>query len=330
MPADERFVIRAYQDGDEASILDLFARLFHAPRTDAHWRWKYLNNPWGNEHISLALDETRRLVGHYAGYPIPFVDGPGELIAHQIGDTMTDPSVRHIGRGPTGVLGRTALHFYETFCDGRMAFNYGFNVANIQKFSLRFLRSERVEPVTYRLLRSERMRYVSRWGRYARGCSLQIVREATPEFDELFSRVRDAYGFLVERDARYLRWRYLECPDIPYVVVAIRKWRRLIGWIVFRVQERRFVWGDALAHPDNVDTLFVALRHLVPRHSVDVINGWFSTRPTWFSDALEKFGFEIVPEPQNLSLMCVPFTIGDAVARMRDRLYYTLGDSDLF
>ena len=47
--------------------------------------------------------------------------------------------VRHVGRGPTSILGRTALHFYETFCEGKVAFNYGFNVANIQRFSLKFL-----------------------------------------------------------------------------------------------------------------------------------------------------------------------------------------------
>jgi hypothetical protein len=330
MPVDDRFVIREYREGDETAILDMFARSFHAPRGDAHWRWKYQNDPWGREHISVALDGDAHLIGHYAGYPIPFVDGPGELVAHQIGDTMTDPSIRHIGRGPTSILGRTALHFYETFCDGRIAFNYGFNVANIQKFSLRFLRSDRVEPVTHRQLRPGCLRPLSRWERYARGYALELVREITPEYDELFARVRDAYGFLVRRDARYLRWRFLECPDIPYIVVAIRTWRRLAGWVVFRIRERRFVLGDVLVDPHHVDALLLALRHLVPGYPVDVIEGWFPPRPGWFDDALRRFGFETLPEPQDLSLMCVPFTMTDAVASMRERLYYTLGDSDLF
>jgi hypothetical protein len=330
MHVDDRFAIRAYRDGDETSILDLFERSFHAARSDALWRWKYRNDPWGREHISVALDVTGRLVGHYAGYAVPFVDGRAELIAHQIGDTMTDPAIRHVGRGPTSILGRTARHFYETFCDGRIAFNYGFNVANIQKFSLRFLRSDRVEPVTYRRLSARGIRGLTRWERYARGCSFDLVREATPELDDFFERVREAYGFLVHRDARYLRWRYLECPDVAYQVVAIRKWRRLAGWIVFRVRDRRFVLGDVLLDPHEVDTLLVALRHFVPRFPVDVVEGWLPPRPAWFGDALVRSGFETVPEPQDLSLMCVPFMLSDAVARMRERLYYTWGDSDLF
>ena len=125
--------VRAYCAGDEAAILELFARSFHTPRTIEHFDWKYRRNPYGNERISLAFDDEQRLVGHYAAYPVPFWLRGRDLIAQQVGDTMTDKSVRHIGRGPSSVFGRTALYFYEHFCEGRVAFNYGFNVANVQK-----------------------------------------------------------------------------------------------------------------------------------------------------------------------------------------------------
>jgi len=191
MPGDQRFITRAYQPGDEAAIHDLFARCFHAPRTIEHFRWKYLQNPYGNAHISLTFDSDRRLVGHYAGYPVPYVESGRAFIAHQIGDTMTERSVRHVGRGPTSVLGRTALHFYENFCESQVAFNYGFNVANIQKFSLQFLRSDRVEPVPYRVrdLRRDPIPRIGRLGRWPRGYQLEQVHGAGEEFDAFFARV---------------------------------------------------------------------------------------------------------------------------------------------
>src|SRR5207302_2065156 len=164
--------------------------------------------------------------GHYAGYPIPVVEGGRELVAHQIGDTMTDPSVRHIGRGPTSILGQTALHFYTNFCEGKIAFNYGFNVANIQRFSLRFLRSDRIEPVSY-WFRDDPIARTGRLHRWRRGYRLEHVRETTSEYDSFFEDVAPAYRFLVRRDSRYLRWRYLECPDAGAVMVAIRKWECL-------------------------------------------------------------------------------------------------------
>src|SRR6059058_4837632 len=171
MPVD--VLIRGYAPGDEQQILDLFARSFHASRSLEHWRWKFQHDPWGRERISLAWTADGALVGHYTGYVVPFVDDGKQLIANQIGDTMTEKSFRHVGRGPTSILGRTALHFYEHFCEGKVAFNYGFNVANIQKFSLKFLRSDRVEPVTYRI-REQPMHPISRAERVTRGYRLEL------------------------------------------------------------------------------------------------------------------------------------------------------------
>jgi hypothetical protein len=329
MPADERFVTRPFRDGDEDAILDLFARSFpHAPRTREHFDWKFRRDPFGNKRISLTFDDAGRLVGHYAAYAVPFRDGGRDLMANQIGDTMTDASVRHIGRGPTSILGHTALHFYETFCEGKVAFNYGFNVANIQRFSLKFLRSDRVEPVTYRVRGP--MRPISRFARWARGVQVELVTSVGTEFDELFARAAPVYAFLVRRDAAYLRWRYLERPDVRYIIVAIRKWRRLVGWIVFRIRDGRFSWGDALFDPRHEDAVEVMLRHVTPSYPIEEIEAWFPPRPAWFDGVLARLGFEVKQEPQDLSLMCVPWTMADATAAMRERLYYTMGDSDLF
>jgi len=328
MPAAERFVTRPFHDGDEEAILELFARSFHQPRTREHFDWKFRRDPFGNKRISLTFDDEGRLVGHYAAYAVPFRDRGRDLIANQIGDTMTDLSVRHVGRGPTSVLGQTALHFYDTFCEGKVAFNYGFNVANIQRFSLKFLRSDRVEAVTYRVRGP--LRRISRLARWPRGYHLEQVTSAGAEFDELFARAAPAYAFLVRRDAAYVRWRYLERPDVPYVVIAIRKWRRLAGWIVFRLRDGRFSWGDALFDPCHPGAVEVMLRHVAPSYPAGEIECWFPPRPAWFDGILARLGFEIKPEPQDLSLMCVPWTMADATEAMRERLYYAMGDSDLF
>jgi GNAT acetyltransferase-like protein len=337
MPADavqDRFLTREYRPGDEGAILDLFARSFpHAPRSLEHFRWKYRESPFGNERISLTFDAGGRLVGHYAGYPVPFRADGRDLLAYQIGDTMTDVSVRHIGRGPTGILGRTALHFYEHFCEGKVAFNYGFNVANIQKFSLRFLRSDRVEPVTYRFrdLHANPLPTIPRLERWLRGYQLELVTETNAEWDDLFERAAGAYRFCVARNAEYVRWRYLRCPDVPYVVVAIRKRKRLAGWIVYRIRENRFTWGDAFFDPAHANAIEVALRHVAPSHLVDRIEAWFPPRPPWLDPVLARqLSLDTAPEPQNLSVMCVPFTWTDVVPAMRDRLYFAWGDSDLF
>jgi len=328
----ERFTSRQYRPGDESAILDLFARSFHQQRSIEHFRWKYERNPFGNEHSSVTFDESGRLVAHYGGYVVPFFDRGEQRIAHQIGDIMTDRSVRHVGLGPTSIHGRNALHFYRQFCDRRIAFNYGFSTATSQKFAIRFLRAERVEAAPYRLrdLRSDPIPRIGGLQRWQRGYRLEPVTNVDAEYDRFFARVASAYGFLVRRDARYLRWRYLDAPAQPYRIVAIRKWRRLVGWSVFRLRENRLIWGDALFDPAHAGAVEVLLRHVVPGERVEWIEGWFPQRPAWFAAVLDRLQLIGKPEPQDLALMCVPFTMSDAVERMRQDLYYVLGDSDLY
>jgi GNAT acetyltransferase-like protein len=330
--AEPRFVTRAYRTGDETAILDLFNRSFHDERSLQHWRWKYEDDPYGAERISVTLSGDGALVGHYAGYPVLYWSDGDDVLAHQIGDTMTEPSVRHIGRGATGVLGRTALHFYETFCEGQVAFNYGFNVANIQKFSMRFLRSDRVENVAYRFrdLRANPFPRLGRIERYARGVRFEIVTATSREWDELFARVARHYRFLARRDARYVSWRYLARPDVTYFVVAMRKWRHMAGWIVFRVRNDRMVIGDLLLDPDHGELLDLALRHLTMVYPVSAVEIWCPARPRWLAEIVSGAGLEQSPEPQDLSVMCVPFADPEASGRIRESLYYTMGDSDLF
>jgi len=333
MPVDARFATRGFQSGDEEKILDLFARAFpHATRGIEHFRWEYQRNPFGNERISLTFDEADRLVAQYAGYPVELVDDGRDLVAHQIGDIMTDRSVRQVGRGPTSILARTAQHFYDAFCRGRVAFNYGFTTAAHRELSVRFLGSDAVEPVAYRVrdLRSNPLPPITRRERWPRGWQIELVHDPGVEFDRFFDRVAPAYSFLVRRDARYLRWRYLECPDVPYFIVAIRKWRRLAGWSVFGVRGSRLAWGDALFYPRCPEAVEVLLRHVVPSYPVDRIDGWFPARPAWFDTILRGMQFESRPDPQDLSLMCVPFDLLDASKRIAERFYYTYGDSDLF
>lgn len=330
--SDARFTIRRYQPGDERQILDLFARSFHEPRSIDHWRWKYEDDPYGSERISVAFDGSGALVAHYAGYPVRYFVGGEDVLAHQIGDTMTEASIRHIGRGPSSLLGRTAMHFYETFCDRQVAFNYGFNVSNIQKFSLQFLRSTRVEQVFYRArdLTLHPLPTLRRWERYARGITLEAVSAATGEWDELFARAARHYEFLVRRDAQYVTWRYFSRPDVEYVVVAMRKWRHLAGWLVLRLRGTRMSIGDLFIDPDLIDVLEPALRHLAHAYRAETIDLWCPPRPAWLHETLVGLGFEHRPEPQDLSVMCVPFVDTTAPQRMAQSLFYMMGDSDLF
>lgn len=327
MPAEERLTIRRYAPGDETAILDLFRRAFGVDRTLAHFEWKYRKNPYGNEHISVAwLGE--RLAAQYAAYVVRAWHEGTNVPLHHIADIMSDRAVRHIGRGESSVFAQTARHFYETFCEGKVAFNYGFNTATSREFSVRYTGATAVEPVPYRA--RALLERLTRWQRWRRGYHLELVREVGPEFDHFFNEVAPSYGFLVRRDATYLRWRYLQMAEEGHFVIAIRKWGRLAGWSAFRVRSDALVWGDALFDRAHEDAPEVLLRHVAPEYPVAKIECWFPPRPSWFHAILGKLGFHVTVEPNDLSLSCVPFTMPEAVSAIRASFYYAMGDSDLF
>jgi hypothetical protein len=334
----DALAVRGYRPGDEAQILALFPRCFFVERSLARWRWEYMENPYGALQISLAFTAEGTLAAHYAGYPVRYwsdVGGaPRQLAALQIGDTMTEPSLRHLGRGPTSLLARTARHFYASYCSGRVAFNYGVNTGNIQRFSMRYVGAKHLEAVALRVLPlpPSGLAAPATWRRRLAGFRLERVRQFDQRFDELFARAAPDYHFLIERSARYLDWRYARCPDPEYFCYAGFARRRLVGWCVFRSQGERLLWGDALFDRRHVDQLrpFLAAVLELPEHrQARRLETWLSPRPSWWRAAVDGLGLVEEPEPNRLGLVFVPFE-EDPEAAMRSQLYWAMGDSDLF
>ena len=344
-------VVRSYRDGDESAILRLFAQSFAPGRSLDHWNWRYRDNPFGTLAISAAIAPGGELVAHYAAYPVPFRRsraGRSEtVLCHQVGDTMTDRHHRHVGRGPTSLLGRTARHFYARRCDGKVAFNYGFNTGNIQRFSQLFVGARKVWDIEV-------------WGAHAEGLRLARPRRFRPyrvtrvsgggldgnlgeTFDRFFEQVAPHYGLLVERRQPYLVWRYLRCPDVDYRLFRVDRGGKLVGWGVTRVDGDRVVLGDALFDPEHVEGFDALLRTIgveaparggaaeaaAAGEKLPHIEGWFARHPAWWSDRLAGLGFVAAPQSQGLGMVFVPF-LECPEEELRSSYYLTMGDSDLF
>lgn len=334
---NDPFSVRTYSPSDEHGILEMFNKVFGTNRTLDHWYWKFRDNPYGSFRISLTFSEKGLLVAHYAGYPVPFystLDLPEEFISYQIGDTMTSPSVRNIGLGRTGILARTADHFYAKFCKDNVPFIYGFNTGPHRTLGMRYLGYQYIDAVS--LWTGDVLKLRGKGSPSLRamlsGYSVQEVNTITDEWDTFFDRVCREYRFLVRRNVKYLRWRYLDCPDKTHRIFAVRKRGHLAGWGVFKRKEKRLVWGDALFDRRCPEAARFLLRHLAVKIFPDcnTIEGWFSAHPEWWRRQLEELGFSRTPEPNNLVPGFVVFGDPSLLQTLRDHYYYTMGDSDLF
>ncbi len=330
--------IRPYRAGDEARILELFARSFHDSRTVESWRWKYQRNPYGNLKISLAFAADGALLTHYAAYPCRFHDASGDeprtILAHQIGDTMT--SRRALAGGALGrprLLQAVTQHFFDRYCEGQVGFNYGFNTGKIQRYYMRLVPGSRFfEAAAHRILELDGGFDTLR---RRRDPAIRVRREQEVDgrWDELFHQVAPEYGLLVERDSRYLSWRYLACPDADYALYAVFRREALVGWGVFRQRQDCLTWGDALFDRRFPEAPEVLLRHLLRQRehrAVRRIEAWFPTRPGWWDETLRALGFVSRSEPQQLGMIYKPFEEANLAEQFLTHLYYTKGDCDLF
>ena len=335
----DEYIVRSFRTGDEHQILKLFETCFGVPRGKEHWEWKYLNNPWGARNISLAFASDGNLVAHYSGYPSVFYDAnsgaPKALLGLQIGDTMTAPQARQVGRRSTTLLHRVMRHHFAHFCENHVDLNYGFNTGKIQRYYLRLVEGSQFFEAAPFMALDLKGSAASALHKLSVGARHEVTRvqEIDEQWDKLFDRAAVDYGILTRRDTRYVQWRYLECPDVDYRLYAVRDANRLVGWSVFRQQDDRLIWGDGMfdrAHAHAFGTVLACALERPEHADTRQVEGWFSKRPEWWRDVVRGLGFEHRPEPDSLGMIYKPFVEPDPGVRFRSSLYYTKGDSDLF
>ncbi len=341
----DSFLVRPYRIGDESEIVAMFNEVFHTRRSMEHWQWKFRDNPFGAYRIALGQSDKGDLVSQYAGYPLPFcstLEDPDHAMRFRTlhaGDTFTHPSVRRIGLGKTGLLARTTFYFYAAFLDGVVPFAFGFNTAAVKKLGERYMGYQFADPV-HCWEKDLSVRGFKRPGLFSRLFSEYVVEEVLlvdKTWDTFFDRVCSDYSFLVARDANYVNWRYLKCPDKSHRIFAVRRKGALVGWSVFSVKDSHILWGDALFDRRRLKGVSSLLCHVATRvfPGMKTMKAWFSENPEWWKNHLLATDFKAVPDPDGLTLCYKSFNNSFMEAetvteRLHHSFYYTWGDSDLF
>ena len=105
------------------------------------------------------------------------------------------------------------------------------------------------------------------------------------EYDQLWRRVSEKFKIVVNRDADYLRWRYLENPITEYTILEARRKgdNRLLGYLVTTIQVRGTktlgLIVDLLVENENLDVCRVLVRSA---------NAWFLKSGVAIAAALIK------------------------------------------
>ena len=258
---DQNWSARAYRNGDEEQILELYSAVF-GEITDKNkwlneWKWKYKQNPAGEPIIWVACCDNK-IVAQYAIAPVKIKFGDRTVTAAQSVDTMTHPDYQ--GRGIFVAL--TAEVFKEA-ARRDVAFIYGFpnkltswheknwhkvgnlsfmiKPVNINKLVRSYIVSPKIPGIICAGLIKLAIGLLFHEGRRKNRGDIKIskIKAFDQRADKLWANVSGDYQIRVLKNKEYLDWRYTALPGNEYEIYAAEKQEEIRGYLVFKCMSQR-------------------------------------------------------------------------------------------
>lgn len=240
-------------------VLRLWGRHFgewSRGRLERRWVWQFPANPWIRERpqrIVLAVDPRRgEVVGHLSSLPLPLRYGGVTRPTLCAAGLVVEEPYRMV----TFALMRRILTQAPAMATGmhdsvrKIVVSMGHQIVPLsrRRFTLKLSDAgERTRRFRQRLRRPlvplarpwmARMVPGGMRGSFDRvraararasGVVVEPLRAFGAEYDELWSRVSAGIPCTIERDSRYMSWRYLECPVQRSAILGVREGGRLVG-----------------------------------------------------------------------------------------------------
>lgn len=324
--------MRRSSPDDAEAIAGLLTTVFGGDGTHefgaAWWHWKYGSNPAGFQGL-VAHDVEGRIVGHFGGILLDVCVDNETLTFAQSCDTCTDPSVRRGLRNP-GLFARLAQAYTSTYgIPGGSAVMFGFPNRRATRIGNRYS--------DYWMLRQQWL-LVSQ-GEASEGVDTGVeVHEVTSIDDDvsaLCERLLPRYRCMTRRNARFLRWRFLDAPTSPYRITLARSTtdHALRAYAVHRLARLMDndvgIVVDWLCDPDDhaaARSLQSVVREHYARLGRSIVVFLCPTSSPWFR-AFQGFGFRVRPSPYMMTAR--PFVPQLEPRFLREHWYYTLADFDI-
>lgn len=334
-----RWIIRPYRPGDEQQILSLFRRVFGVDRTLEHWRWKFQENPAGQQ-IVLAVANDGGIIAQHAGLPVRVAKGEQIFLFVNSVDCMVDSRFRQGLKRPGLMVSLVLRHDREFMGQGpdKGAIGYGFPIPMFRHLLNGTNTCRSLHPVIqlgkdFTGSSVDRMRTGTRGGSWR--YRIERVARLKPSFDRLWHKCRQEFPLAAVRDAQYLNWRYADCPDVTYAILVAtdRLTGRSSGAVVLRLglpDRPVALLMDWLVPSGQQDLAQMLLDHchaLAMASGLQRIEAWFPEYTAQFH-FLRVQGYEPVPTMYHLiARQCTPEL---SLEWISNNWYYTMGDSDIF
>lgn len=322
--AGQALDVRALEHADRDALVALHRTVFHSD-VDARWHeWKY-----GDGRVcGTGAWAGGVLVAHCGGIARTLWLAGERTAGLQIGDVMVEPGWRGIltRRGP---FFHASKHFYSARIGATKPFQLGFGFPGERHLRLAKMTG---------LLRDGGGVHALHWNtEHAGRLPFWLWRWTpldphSPDFDttvnQAWQTMRNLTGLLAigERDAEYVRWRFVERPQRQHhFFVLHRPWsHRPIGIAVLDLQGHGAAhWLDWIGRPDLLAVASRACRREAARHGRQRLEMWATDAVT---QQLSNTG--LAHQAETVRLAIVNTSSLDAAATSGLRWWLMGGDTD--
>jgi len=248
---------RAYHNGDEHGIVALYNLITGASRTVEQHLWEWLDVPSpAKSKIWVIEDETGEIVGHHGLIALPGICNDKPILLGKTENTILHP--RYLGTGIYFLHERRFAKEAEDFFDvmittaaggvpGKIRNKLGFIIIDEYERLLKIIKFDYLDSKIktrnyYPLLRvltgigygCYRLFIRSRKGKPA--VQLSAITDIGPweqKIDSFWNENRKYYGLTIDRTAKFLKWRFLDNPNLRYdFLIAASRTDNIIGYCI--------------------------------------------------------------------------------------------------
>lgn len=313
-------LIRNYSGGDEKSILELFEQTYGKPLSPEFWRWRFAENPYGNLLIQLA-DDSGKLAAHYAVSSVRFQSKGRQYLAAHSMTTMTHPEYQ--GRG---LFTKLAADLYASLKDKGYKFVWGFPNQNSFYGFIKNLGWKSVAEIPTLI------------------CNTPAVKDSSlvcktdfsvASYEVFWSEIKGSYIFSIDKDAQYIRWRYLAHPTNKYQTYSFFEGTKQVGFCVVKPYEDKGVRSIDVLECHAVDSacldkVLAWLRgSFIGEQGYNKLHAWLNVSSTRYLNYF-KNGFRHMTPLTYLGI-CILSELGSSVdVESYKNWEIAMGDSDVY
>jgi hypothetical protein len=152
-----------------------------------------------------------------------------------------------------------------------------------------------------------------------------------PDVDELWERTRADYPVIFPRDAQFLNWRFVDCPEPSYRRFVAERDGRTVGYVVLRraepVELPHGILVDLYAGRGDEQTVKDLVRHSLVFFGNDVAVVDCGTSIPEFETVLRKNSF-FRTRAHRPTCLCQDSGLRDRLAQLRNEWFISKGDHD--